>query len=78
MNDGVIVIVFTLPLFYVSLKEIEVVGLDTYTWGIKDFHKYSLRSLAKTRLPWARGCNKLHSSICIVVVSESVSRNAWL
>ena len=26
MNDGVIVIVFTLPLFYVSLKEIGVAG----------------------------------------------------
>ena len=78
MNDGVIVIVFTLPLVYVSLKEIGVVGSDTYTWGIKDFHKYSLRSLAKTRLPWARGCNKLHSTICIVLLSEFVSRKAWL
>ena len=34
MNDGVIVIVFTLPLFYVSLKEIGLVGSGTYTWGI--------------------------------------------
>ena len=39
MNDGVIVIVFTRPLFYVNLKEIGVVGSDMYTWGIKDFHK---------------------------------------
>ena len=29
-------------------------------------------------LPWARQCNKLHSAICIVLLSESVSRNAWL
>ena len=50
MNDGVIVIVFTLPLFNVSLKEIGVVGSDTYTWGIKDFHKYWSGSLAKRRL----------------------------
>ena len=50
MNDGVIVIVFALPLFYVSLKEIGVVGSDTYTWGIKDFHKSWLGSLAKKRL----------------------------
>ena len=50
MNDGVIVIVFALPLFYVSLKESRVVGLDIYTWGIKDFHKYWLGSLAKKRL----------------------------
>ena len=50
MNDGVIVIVFILPLFYVSLKEIGVVGSDTYTWGIKDFHKFWSGSLAKRRL----------------------------
>ena len=50
MNDGVIVIVFTLPLFYVSLKEIGVVGSDTYTQGIKDFHKCWSGSLAKRRL----------------------------
>ena len=37
MNDGVIGIVFSLV--YVSLKEFGVVGSDTYTWGIKDFHK---------------------------------------
>ena len=87
MNDGVIVIVFTLPLFNVSLKEIGVVGSDTYTWGIKDFHKYWSGSLAKRRLclgparrllPWARQCNKLHSTICIVLLSEFVSWNAWL
>ena len=34
----------------VSLKEIGVVGLDTYTWGIKDFHKCWSGSLAKRRL----------------------------
>ena len=50
MNDGVTVIVFTLPLFYVSLKEIGVVGSDTYTQGIKDFHKCWSGSLAKRRL----------------------------
>ena len=50
MNDGAIVIVFILPSFYVSLKEIGVVGSDTYTWGIKDFQKCWLGSLAKRRL----------------------------
>ena len=78
MNDGVIVIVFTLPLFNVSLKEIGVVGSDTYTWGIKDFHKCWSGSLAKETLPWAGQCNKLHLTICIVLLSEFVSRNAWL
>ena len=50
MNYGGIVIVFTLPLFYVSIKEIGVVGSDMYTWGIKDFHKCWWGSLAKRRL----------------------------
>ena len=35
---------------YVSLKEFGVVGSDTYTWGIKDFHKCWLGSLTKMRL----------------------------
>ena len=47
MNDGVIGIVFSL--IYVSLKEIGVVGSDTYTQGIKDFHKCWSGSLAKRR-----------------------------
>ena len=78
MNNGVIVIVFTLPLLYISLKEIGVVGSDTYTWGIKDFHKCWSGSLAKKRLLWARRYNKLHSTICIVLLNEFVSQNAWL
>ena len=35
---------------YVSLKEFGVVGSDTYTWGIKDFHKRWSGSLTKRRL----------------------------
>ena len=48
MNDGVIGIVFSLV--YVSLKEFGVVCSDTYTWGIKDFHKCWSGCLAKRRL----------------------------
>ena len=48
MNDGVIGIVFSLV--YVSLKEFGVVGSDTCTWDIKDFHKCWSGSLAKRRL----------------------------
>ena len=29
-------------------------------------------------LPWARRCNKLHSTICIALLSEFVSWNTWL
>ena len=48
MDDGVTGIVFSLV--DVSLKEFGVVGSDMYTWGIKDFHKRWLGSLAKRRL----------------------------
>ena len=48
MNDGVIGIMFSLV--YVSFKEFRVVGSDTYTRGIKDFHKCWSGSLAKRRL----------------------------
>ena len=50
MNDGVIVIVFTLPVFYVSLNEIGAVCSDTYTWGVKDFHKCWSGFLEERRL----------------------------
>ena len=45
MNDGVTGTVFSLV--YVSLKEFGVVGSDTYTWGIKDFHTCWSGCLAK-------------------------------
>ena len=48
VNDGLTGIVFSLV--YVSPKEFGVVGADTYTWGIKDFHKCWSGSLAKRRL----------------------------
>ena len=48
MNDGLTGIVFSLV--DVSLKEFGVVGSDTHTWGIKDFHKNWSGSLAKRRL----------------------------
>ena len=76
MNDGVIVIVFTLPLFYVSLKEIGVVGFDTYTWGIKDFHKRWSRSLAKRRL--CLGPAGVINCTPLSALSFLDSRNVWL
>ena len=78
MNDGLTGIVFSLV--YVSLKEFGVVGSDTYTWGIKDFHKCWSGSLAKRRLCLGRACviNCTPLSICIVFLSEFVSRNVWL
>ena len=34
--------------------------------------------LQEETLPWAHQCNKLHSTICIVLLSEFVSQNMWL
>ena len=75
MNDGVIGIVFSLV--YVSLKEFGVVGSDTYTWGIKCFHKCWSGSLAKRRLCLgpAGVTTSLHYLHC---PEEFVSWNAWL
>ena len=78
VNDGVIGIVFSLV--YVSIKEFGVVGSDTYTWGIKDFHKCWSGSLAKRRLCLGPTCviNCTPLSALSFWVSEFVSRNAWL
>ena len=75
MNDGVIGIIFSLV--YVSLKEFGVVGSDTYTWGIKDFHKCWSGSLAKRRLCLGPA-GVINYSTIGVDLSECVSLNAWL
>ena len=76
MNDGAIGIVFSLV--YVSLKEFGVVDSETYTWGIKDFHKCWSGSLAKRRLCLGPASVINCITICIALLSEFVSRNAWL
>ena len=48
MNDGVTGTVFSLV--SVSLKEFGMVGSDTYTWGVKDFHKCWSGFLEERRL----------------------------
>ena len=46
--------------------------------GYKRFSQMLVGPLAKRRLPRARRCNKLYSTICTVLLSEFVSRNVWL
>ena len=64
---------------YVSLKEFGVVGSDTYTWGIKDFHKCWSGSLAKRRLCLGPAsvinCTPLFA---LSVLSEFIFPKAWL
>ena len=78
MNHGLTLIVSFFSFVQTSFREFGVVGSDMYSWGIKDFPKCWSGSLAKRRLPWARRCNKLRSTICIVLLSECVSHNGWL
>ena len=76
MNVRVIGIVFTLPLFCTSLG-IWSHGFRQVHMGYKRFSQMS-GFLAEETLPWAHQCNKLHFTICIVLLSEFVSQNAWL
>ena len=72
MNQGLTLIVSFFSFIQASFREFEEVGLSLYTWV---FTKACLG-------PWlrgdfTRGCNKLHSTICIFLLSEFVSLNAW-
>ena len=76
MNHGLTLIVSLFYLVQTSFKEFREVGLSKYTRKV-------LQKLVgvlgqEETLPWARQCNKLHSTICLVLLSEFVSRNAWL
>ena len=77
MNHGLTLIVSFFSFFQISFRGFGEVGLGMYTQGIQG-HKNLWG-------PWLRGdsalgrwCNKLHSTICIVLLSEFVSRNVWL
>ena len=66
-------------IFQSRLEKIGNVGLGTYTLGIKGRHKKLSGSLAKEEtLPWTSWCNKLHSTISTVLLSEFVSWAVWL
>ena len=54
-------------------------GFGHVHMGYKRFSQMLVGVLGwEETLPWARQCNKLHSTICIVLLSEFVSQNAWL
>ena len=44
----------------------------------KVFRKTGQGPWLRGDFPWARRCNKLHSTICVVLLSEFVSQNVWL
>ena len=74
MNDGVIVIVFTL---LCKPKGIWAGGFGHVHMGYQRLSHNAGRD-PWLRGPWARRCNKLHSTICIVLLSELVSWKVWL
>ena len=54
-------------------------GFEQVHLGFIRFSQKLVRVLGQEEnLPWAHRCNKLHSTICIVLLSEFVSRKAWL
>ena len=76
MNHGLTLIVSLFYLAQTSFKEFREVGLSKYTRKV-------LQKLVgvlgqEETLPWARRSNKLHSTVCVVLLSEFVSRSAWL
>ena len=79
MNHG---LTLTVPFFsfgQTNFREFGEVGLGTYTLGYTRFLQKLVWVLHQEEtLPWVRWCNKLHSTICIVLLSEFVSWNAWL
>ena len=68
-----------LTLSRAGFKEFGDVDLGTYTLGIIACHKNRSGSLAKEEtLPRTRRCNKLHSAIYAVLLSDFASRRVWL
>ena len=77
MNHGLTLIV-SLPLFRLVSENL---GRWVWTHTLRVYKVFSKTGQG----PWLRGdsalglpCNKLHSTICIVLLSEFVSRNTWL
>ena len=79
MNHGCNLIVSPFNTFQARFKEFGDVGLSSALKVYKIFTKSRSGSLTKEEtLSWTHQCNKLHSTICIPLLSEFVSRNAWL
>ena len=76
MNHGLTLIVSLFYLVQTSFKEFREVGLSKYTRKV--LQKLGGVLGQEETLPWARRSNKLHSTVCVVLLSEFVSRSAWL
>ena len=54
-------------------------GFRQVHMGYKRFSQMLVGVLGSVEtLPWAHWCNKLHPTICIVLLNEIVSLNSWL
>ena len=79
MDHGLTLVVSFFSFVQTSFREFGEVGLGTvHLWDIR-FSENLVRVLGEEEtLPWAGRCNNLPSAFCVVLLSESVSRNAWL
>ena len=78
MNHACNLIVSPFDIFQARFKEFGEVGLSTTRKVYKVFTEVGQSPWLREALPWPRQCNKLHSTICIVLLSEFVSQNMWL
>ena len=78
MNHACNLIVSPFDIFQARFKEFGEVGLSTTRKVYKVFTEVGQSPWLREALPWPRQCNKLHSTICIVLLSEFVSQNTWL
>ena len=78
INHGFNLIISPFNIFQARFKEFGEVGLSTTRKVYKVFTEVGQSPWLREALPWPRQCNKLHSTICIVLLSEFVSQNMWL
>ena len=78
MNHGLTLIVSFFSFVQASFREFREGGFGHVHLGYVRLSQKLVGILGyEETLPWARRCNKLHSTICIVL-SEFVSWNTWL
>ena len=78
MNHGFNLVVSPFNTFQVRFKEFGDVGLSSAFKVYKVFTKVGQGPWLKRRLGLSRRCNKVHSTICAVLLSEFVSLGDWL
>ena len=79
MNHGLTLIVSFFSFVQTSFREFEEGGFGHAHLGYVKFSQKLVGIFGyEETLPWAQQCHKLHSTICIVLLSGFVSWKSWL